>query len=415
MLFGRLRLGRLAIPIWVLAAVLAAAAAGQAVGPVLVGTLAGDTSLVVEQALAFTDGTWREYPPTKLYSISPRDDELRVIDTQDVPQTISSVTITLPAQTVEGGNGLAMHPSTGVVYGLLKLQGQLGRELVTINPNTGVATSVGNTGDLFAGLAFDNAGTLYGVTGDGAGVPERLYTLSTVNASKVLKGQLGHGNDGETIAFNPDDGFLYHQSGEGVPNVNEIYELINPAALPAVVVPATQITLTGQDYAESGALTWEGTENFIMADLGRRMFRISTAGVVSFMGVIDHDSKGLVPFDLAIVPDSILVFNDEGTHFTAAAETHQGRAMMLELRVDNKSGHDLAAELTFNPPVGIDTQLTSVGGIIEAESHENRWLLKIPTTPTSPDGGRIRLVIEPKDDHVPGFYSFTGELKPIQG
>src|SRR5439155_12783760 len=96
---------------------------------------------------------------------------------------------------------------------LLRLQGQSGRQLVKIDSGTGVATSIGNTGDNFAGLAFDSNGTLYGVTGDGATVPETLYTLSTSDASKTLVCTLGNGSDGEVIAFNPDDGLLYHASG----------------------------------------------------------------------------------------------------------------------------------------------------------------------------------------------------------
>ena len=53
-------------------------------------------------------------------------------------------------------NYLATHPTTGELWALLKLAGQNGRELVIIDPGTGAATSVGDTGDRFAGLAFVN-------------------------------------------------------------------------------------------------------------------------------------------------------------------------------------------------------------------------------------------------------------------
>ena len=43
---------------------------------------------------------------------------------------------------------------------------------VMFDPSTGVTTSIGDTGDRFTGLAFDSAGILYAVTGDGAGVLE---------------------------------------------------------------------------------------------------------------------------------------------------------------------------------------------------------------------------------------------------
>jgi len=47
---------------------------------------------------------------------------------------------------------------------------------------------------------FDSNGTLYAVEGDGGGVPEALFTVSTANASATLFMQLGAGSDGETIA-----------------------------------------------------------------------------------------------------------------------------------------------------------------------------------------------------------------------
>ena len=76
------------------------------------------------------------------------------------------------------------------------------------------------------------------------------------------------------------------------------------------------ITILGQDYSEATALTYEGDDNFFLADLGRRLFRINTEGVVQFAGIIDHDTKGLVPFGLAHVDDALAVINDEGTTFT---------------------------------------------------------------------------------------------------
>jgi hypothetical protein len=126
----------------------------------LIGTLDRNA-----KGLAFVDET--------LYSVSRDDDLLRTIDPTN-GSTLSSVTITLSGKTIFGANGLATDPGTGVLWAILKISGQSGRQLVTIDPDTGVATSVGNTGDRFAGLAFDSSGRLFGVTGDGAGVRENL-------------------------------------------------------------------------------------------------------------------------------------------------------------------------------------------------------------------------------------------------
>ena len=90
---------------------------------------------------------------------------------------------------------------------------------VTINPATGVATSIGDTGDQFVGLAFNSSGTLFAVVGDkrntaGGGLPpETLFILNTSNAAPTQVLVLGRGNDGEAIGFNPNDGLIYHASG----------------------------------------------------------------------------------------------------------------------------------------------------------------------------------------------------------
>jgi hypothetical protein len=195
-----------------------------------------------------------------------------------------------------------MHPQTGVLYALLKISGQNTSELVTVDPATGVATDIGDTGDTVAAIAFHADGTLYGVTGDGGIVPETLYTLSTVDASKVLLATLGNGNDGETLAFNSVDALLYHASGIGTQNRpanGEIFETIDPGTLSVTNVP-----LSGFDYEELTALTY-ADGGFYGGDLGNadvdmpHFVRITTNGAVTFLGDMDHVSKGLAPVPTA--------------------------------------------------------------------------------------------------------------------
>src|SRR3989304_6539607 len=112
-----------------------------------------------------------------LYSIDVNDNRLNVIDPTGAAP-VRGVDITLAGKTVNGGTGLAAHPN-GQLYAILKLSGQTGRELVTIDPATGVATSIGNTGRMFAALAFDCTGALFGITGDGDSTnPETLYSIN---------------------------------------------------------------------------------------------------------------------------------------------------------------------------------------------------------------------------------------------
>ena len=235
-----------------------------------------------------------------LYSVSRDDDKLRVINPVD-GSTIVSVTIpiTLQGSTVRSANGLVNHPQTGVLYALLKLAEAFppDRWLVTLDPLTGVASTVGNTGARFAALAFDSGGTLYAVTGNGETVliPRTLYTLSLVDATPTFVKTLGVGDvPGETIAFNPDDGFLYHAYGvddELSPDTRTFEKIdLNTLAV-------TNIPISGNHYSEMTALVFSAGV-FLGADTevgteGKILLSLTDAGVVSQIGSTDHVAKGL--------------------------------------------------------------------------------------------------------------------------
>jgi hypothetical protein len=242
-----------------------------------------------------------------LYSVSRDDDFLRVVD-PSTGHTISSVPITLAGKVVSFGNGLATNPVTGQLFGLLTLAGQSGRQLVTIDPATGVATNIGNTGDQFAGVAFNSSGTLFAVVGDkknsaGAGLPpETLFTLNKSNAAPTQVLVLGNGNDGEAIGFNPTDGLIYHASGndtggDGCVPFNpaicvEIFESVNPNTLAVTNIPLSgnYIPRT-ENYLEVSALTHFSGNVLLLADLN--LYKITTTGVVTLVGSLDHVAKGL--------------------------------------------------------------------------------------------------------------------------
>jgi len=105
-----------------------------------------------------------------LYTISSFDAQIRTVDPL-TGVTLTSVPITLAGRTVNGANGLAKHPVTGQLFAILQISGQSGRELVGLDPTTGVATDIGNTGHNFAGIAFrrDSQGAvkLFGIAGTG--------------------------------------------------------------------------------------------------------------------------------------------------------------------------------------------------------------------------------------------------------
>jgi hypothetical protein len=111
---------------------------------------------------------------------------------------------TLSGFTVLGLNGFAKEPTTGTIYAVVRVTaGQTPRRLATLDPATGVLTDIGSLGDAFSQITFDPAGTLYGVTGDGATVPETLFQINPADATTTLDMTLGNGADGEVVAFVP--------------------------------------------------------------------------------------------------------------------------------------------------------------------------------------------------------------------
>ena len=265
-----------------------------------------------------------------LYSIARDDDLLRVINPVNGSTIGSPTTIKFPPNTVAGGNGLATNPLTGDLYALVRIQEGFppDRWLVTIDPATGVATSVGNTGEKFAGLAFDSGGTLYAVTGDGAAVPETLYTLSLIDATPTFVSSLGNGGFGEAIGFNPADGLLYHASGvdDGLNPDTRIFETINLNTL-----AVTNIPISGDGYSEMTALVFSGS-SFFGADTetgseGEVFLSITDGGAVSVIGSTDHVAKGLV-----FGPPQVPSLDDRGLALLVIALLVLGTATLGGLR-----------------------------------------------------------------------------------
>lgn len=229
-----------------------------------------------------------------LYSITPGDAKLRIINAATGATLDDTITITLDGETVHGGQGLAQDPTTGVLWALLTLElPPVSRELVTIDSITGVATRIGATGDKFAGITFGSDGTLFGVTGDGASTPETLFTLNKTTAAPTLVLTLGNGDDGETIAYNPADGLIYHASGFGPQNLattGEILETIDPNTF----VAPTNVPLSGGDYGEAIALVYSGASFLLAGHFPTALYALTDSGVVGEIGPLDHVSKGLV-------------------------------------------------------------------------------------------------------------------------
>jgi hypothetical protein len=224
-----------------------------------------------------------------LYSVTSTQGYLRKVDPLTGTTIQFTQMVTNNAVNAQGCTGLARNPVTGVLYAIMREVSQpTVRKLASINHLTGTATIIGALGDNFAGLAFRSDGTLFAVTGDGAVVPETLYTLDLNSAAATFVMPLGNGGPGETIA-SAADGFFYHCSGWGALNADQILERIDPFTL-----AVTPITLSGYDSNEILSLTeWVGG-NLLAVDLNDQAMVITTGGVATFLAGFDHAAvKGL--------------------------------------------------------------------------------------------------------------------------
>ena len=115
---------------------------------------------------------------------------------------------------------------------------------------------------------------------------------------------LGRGNDGEAIGFNPNDGLIYHASGndtggDGCQQFNpsicvKIFESINPNTLAVTNLPLSgDYTPLSENYVEVSAMTHVSGNVLLLADIDQNFYTITSTGVVTFVGNMDHVSKGL--------------------------------------------------------------------------------------------------------------------------
>jgi hypothetical protein len=213
--------------------------------------------------------------------------------------TISIQWISLPAGTYGAyTTGMAAHPTTGEFFALVESApsptGPICRhKLVKIDPATGAATILGNTGACFASLAFHSNGTLYGVTNSEGAEPPSLFTLDTTSATPTLLisfDTVGRSSGavvgGSGLAFNPSDGLLYRSGRVDVSD--QIFQAINPNTL-----AVTDIPLSGSPTDEIIALTHSFENTLLGADVGNRLFSITTEGVRTLIGPTDHLPRGL--------------------------------------------------------------------------------------------------------------------------
>ena len=91
---------------------------------------------------------------------------------------------------------------------------------------------------------------------------------------------------------------------------------------------------------------------------------------------------------------------------------HVGDARMLILTLENLSDADANATLTLKVPYGIDVEVQAIGSVDEVELSRDVWLLRIREFLKE---GKVRIIIESKDNVKPEYFEITGEIVQITG
>jgi hypothetical protein len=335
---------------------------------------------------------------------------------------LSYVQITVPGVLeVDGanyrsGNGLAINPLTGDMYAAIKFADQSGpgRNLVLLDPATGVGTDLGNMGQPIAGMAFSSAGVLYGVTGDcangcgGVAIAETLFTINTATAALTQVQTLGNGNDGEAIGFNPADGMMYHMSGKGA---GLIFERINLAT--GTVTP---IALSGDPVLNREAIgfAYDAVAGRFVGSLidwdstDAAFFSITSAGFIDDLGSLQFPWKDYAAHGQVVEPTTEYLFGiDNDTPGLSAIDDLTGAELgfiplTLEGEVINR-----AVGLAVHPQ---SFEMFAVVGLEGSPSTERNLLQVNPNTGLARNVGVLNQRIASLAFNASGvLYGVSGE------
>ncbi len=280
--------------------------------------------------------------------------------------------------TVTGINSITTDPTTGVNYVILKETGVSNRVLATINMQTGACTEIGNLGDKFATLAFNANGTLFGVTGNGATVPETMYQIDKATATKTLFRPLGAGADGEIIAYCADDAKFYHWSGNGT----VVWERFDTTGTDVI----ESLTYTGTPGGETFGALYIGGGQFLTSNIASQFKHWDTAGVISAaLSSNPDDIRGVISLSYTSsvsTSGSLVICAGDSTTFAVTGGT------------GNYQWYKDGVEI---PGASNDTYVATMTGVYNAVYTDSNWV-----TDSVPAG--IALIVNP----TPNVYNMTG-------
>jgi hypothetical protein len=308
-----------------------------------------------------------------------------------VSGAVSPHTIVVTGKTGVGTSfGVARDPQTGTVYAVVNYFGVGGRHLITLDPATGVGTHIGQT-SVVSDIAFGADGTLYAIGGNSGGNSGGLLTLDKTTGAATLLAQLSAGA-GHTLAFNADDGLLYHGANTCDNNGCFFYlETFNPQS-PATP-PNTVYTLRDTGL-ESGGLIHLRGPNFLLGTVfgpAPFVFVNVKTGASTYASGVDVPWSGLTAIPVGgSCPASLYATGPfEGSALLHAVDPATGTAALVgAIGFNNVTGIDFASDgvlyalgtrdddsgvqvlLTIDPCTGEGTEVGWTGTLNGAQLRE---------------------------------------------
>ena len=145
------------------------------------------------------------------------------------------------------------------------------------------------SGGAFVSTVQADDPALYGVVGDGGGDAETLFRIDHTTGATTFLRELGNGNDGEEIAYNPDNGMILHASGFSGGN---ILEWIDPSSLALTPIPSDPDDCNAP-HEVSGLVYDPHRGHFLAASIVNVLCSLTTGGDYDPIADLDFRATGL--------------------------------------------------------------------------------------------------------------------------
>jgi hypothetical protein len=213
--------------------------------------------------------TFAQYK-SPLIALDGFNNNMYIIDTSNfnILNTISTTITT--GQNITGYTGMAVK-SDGTILAVVRGAGFATRSLVSINPNTGVITLLGEIGSSVVSIALKDDNTLFGITGGASGTyTNSLIQIDVNTGAATLLANLTTVN-GATISYSPDDNLLYYWQ------TSTMNTITTSAPYTVTNIPTTGYSLSNYIFCAS----YIGNNTFMMFDGNSDILWATTTGLIT--------------------------------------------------------------------------------------------------------------------------------------